>query len=186
MRKGTYLFFIAFLAGVLIANFFGTALGRDVGAMGEYYMNRYLYMDITGRELFVYLFYERIPRALLLFLLCMGIGKWMIYGYLAYLGVSVGFLSVIAIINYGVGGILLMAGFLFPQWICYVLVCFVLYGFLQGNKERKREFSTKGRMKEKGILWVTFIMSGILLMLCGIYLESYINPRILKCIIRNI
>ncbi len=50
MKKGTYLFFISFLAGVLAANFLGIALGRDTGAMGEYYMNRYLYTDISGRQ----------------------------------------------------------------------------------------------------------------------------------------
>ena len=74
MKKGTYLFFVSFMAGVLMANFLGIASGRDTGAMGEYYINRYLYTDISGRELFVYLFYERVPRAFLLFLLSAGIG----------------------------------------------------------------------------------------------------------------
>ncbi len=115
MKKGTYLFFISFLAGVLAANFLGIALGRDTGAMGEYYMNRYLYTDISGRELFVYLFYERVPRAFLLFLLSAGVGIWMIYGYVLYLGLTIGILSVISIISYGVKAFCLCLLFFFPN-----------------------------------------------------------------------
>ena len=184
VKKGTYLFFTAFLAGVLIANFFGVAWGRDTGAMGEYYMNRYLYIDISGRELFVYLFYQRIPRGILLFLLSFGIGIWILYGYIAYLGLSVGFLSVIAIICYGVKGILLIAGFLFPQWICYVPILFIWHRVLSEKRRWNRDISSGGYQRGSGMKTV-FAAGVIALALCGLFLESYVNPFILKGIVRN-
>lgn len=185
MKKGTYLFFISFLAGVLVANFMGIASGKDTGAMGEYYMNRYLYTDIAGRELFVYLFYERVPRAFLLFLLSAGIGIWIIYGYVLYLGLSIGMLSVISIISYGVKGVLLMWAFLFPQWILYIPVVFLWYGFLRERRKARREFAGEKKMGKRAE-YLMFAAGGMMLLICGIFLESYVNPQILRSIIRNI
>lgn len=186
MKKGTYLFFLSFMAGVLMANFLGIASGRDTCAMGEYYMNRYLYTEITGRELFVYLFYERVPKMFFLLVLSIGIGMWIVYSYVAYLGLSIGILSVISIINYGVKGILLVSAFLFPQWICYVPVIFLWYGFLQEKRKAKREYSIGERRRGKRAGWLVFAAGGMALMICGIFLESYVNPQILRGIIRNI
>lgn len=186
MKKGTYLFFISFLAGVLVANFLGAALGKDTGAMGEYYINRYLYTDISGRELFVYLFYQRVPKVFLLFLLSAGIGIWVIYGYVFYLGFSIGMLSVISIISYGIKGVLLMWGFLFPQWIFYIPVLFFWYGFLREKQKGRRELYAGEKKMGKRAEYLMFAAGGLMLMICGIFLESYVNPQILRSIIRNI
>ncbi|MCM1258022.1 MAG: stage II sporulation protein M [Roseburia sp.] len=186
MKKGTYLFFISFMAGVLLANFMGIASGRDTGAMGEYYLNRYLYTEISGRELFVYLFYERVPKALLLLILSVGIGMWIIYGYVAYLGLSIGILSVVSIISYGVKGILLVSAFLFPHWICYGPILCLWYGFLVEKRKVRREYSIGERRRGKSAGWIVFGAGGMLLLICGLFLESYINPQILRSIIRNI
>lgn len=186
MKKGTYLFFVAFMAGVLIANFLGIASGRDAGAMGEYYMNRYLYTEISERELFVYLFYERVPRAFFLLVLSIAIGMWIVYGYVAYLGLSIGILSVLSIINYGVKGILLMWAFLFPQWVFYVPVLFLWYGFLVEKRKARREYALGEKRRGKYAGWVGFALGGMFCMVCGIFMESYINPQILRSIIRNI
>ena len=42
-------------------------------------------------------------------------------------GFSVGFLSVIAIMNYGIKGVLLLLGFFFPQWLFYVPALILWY-----------------------------------------------------------
>lgn len=173
------------MAGVLVANFFGIASGRNIGAMGEYYMNRYLHTEISGGDLFVYLFYERVPKVCILLVLSLGVGIWIVYSYLAYLGFSVGILTVISIINYGVKGILLMWAFLFPQWICYVPALFVWYGFLLEKRKAKREYALGERRRKKGAGFV-FAAGGAVLLICGIFLESYINPQILRSIIRSI
>ena len=106
MKKTTFLFFLLFLSGVICANISGVVFGRELGAMNEYFINRYMYANIQGSELFLFLFYERVPRFLLLVALSIGIyGTLVADGYLCYLGFTVGFLSVIAIMNYGIKGI---------------------------------------------------------------------------------
>ena len=105
MKKSTFLFVFVFLGGVICANILGVVAGKELGAMNEYFMNRYMYADIQGQELFPFLFYERAPKFLVLLLLSIGIfGTFIVDGYIGYLGFSVGFLSVIAIMNYGIKG----------------------------------------------------------------------------------
>ena len=70
MKKNTALFFLVFLSGVICANILGVVSGRELGAMNEYFINRYMYANIQGKELFPFLFYKRIPE----FPICLGRG----------------------------------------------------------------------------------------------------------------
>ena len=86
MKKSTIWFFLVFLAGVICANVLGVVLGRELGAMNEYFINRYLYTEIHGQELFLYLFYKRAPEFLILLILSVGIyGTLVVDCYLSYL-----------------------------------------------------------------------------------------------------
>lgn len=186
MRKSTYIFFAVFICGVICANIMGIASGRELGAMNEYFMSRYMYADIQGRELFLYLFYERVPEFFILFILSIGIyGTLVIDGYICYLGFSVGVLSVIAIMNYGIKGILLMFAFFFPQWLFYVPVLVLWYYELRYYKRIGREHGygdKKGIRKMRCVL--AFLLGGVLL-LGGIFLEGYVNPYLLQKVIRT-
>ena len=185
MKKYTIVFFLIFLSGVISANVLGIVSGRELGAMNEYFINRYLYADIQGRELFPFLFYERVPEFCLLLFLGIGIyGTLVVDGYICYLGFSVGFLSVVAIMNYGMKGILLMIGLFMPQWLFYVPVLILWHyglrywkgmgkGFIPGDSKKKRHMT----------LALSFLIAGILL-LTGVLLESYVNPFFLRRIIR--
>lgn len=92
MKKNTTLFFLIFLSGVICANVLGIAAGRELGAMNEYFINRYMYADIQGRELFPFLFYKRIPEFFLMLVLSAGIYRTLVADvYICYIGFSVGF-----------------------------------------------------------------------------------------------
>ena len=185
MKKSTLLFVLIFLSGVISANVLGVVSGKELGAMNEYFINQYLYADISGQELFPFLFYERVPKFILLLFLSIGIyGTFIVNGYISYLSFSVGFLSVIAIMNYGMKGILLMLGFFFPQWLFYVPLLALWYYELRYYKGIAKE-AQYGEQKNKKhiILAVSFILAGILLFL-GVFLESYVNPFVLQKIIR--
>lgn len=185
MKKRVFLFFFIFLSGVVCANILGVVSGRELGAMNEYFLNRYLYADIQGRELFPFLFYERVPGFLLLLFLSVGIyGTFVVDGYISYLGFSAGFLSVIAIMNYGIKGILFMAGMLLPQWLFYAPVLMLWHNRLFHYKTQGREgFYEEPRGKRKWKLAVSFFLMGILLLL-GLFMESYVNPLFLQRIAR--
>ena len=179
MKKTTFLFFLVFLGGVICANLIGIASGKELGAMNEYFINRYMYADIQGRELFPYLFYERVPKFFLLVFFSIGIyGTLAADIYICYLGFSVGFLSVIAIMNYGMKGILLMLGFFLPQWLFYIPAVLLWYYELKYYKARGKDWK---HMK----IAVSFLLAGMFLLL-GVFLESYVNPGFLQKIIRII
>ena len=180
MKKSSTLFFAVFLCGVISANVLGIASGREFGAINEYFINRYLYADICGRELFLYLFYERVPKIFLLLFLSIGI-----YGtFICYLGFSTGFLAVIAIMNYGIKGVLLMMGFFLPQWIFYVPVIAIWYLGLKRYKGIRTECVSADRRGNDPIRYVILFVIGAVLLLLGIFMESYVNPFLLQKIIR--
>lgn len=185
VKKSSALFFLIFLSGVICANILGVVSGRELGAVSEYFISRCLYADIAGQELFPYLFYERVPGFFLLLLLSVGIcGTWIADGYISYLGFSAGFLSVISIMNYGIKGILLMLGFFLPQWLFYAPIL-VLWryglryykgigeGRVYGEQKKTRHIKIAG----------SFIIALILLLL-GLFVESYVNPVFLQKMIR--
>lgn len=185
MKKSTCLFFLAFLCGVICANVLGIASGRELGAMNEYFMNRYMYADIQGRELFLYLFYERVPEFFMLLVLSVGIyGTLVIDGYVSCLCFSVGFLSVISIMNYGMKGVLLMAGFFLPQWLLYVMVLAVWYYGLRSYKRQKKEYLPEKRRKRRGVQYAVYFGAAFFLLCGGLFMESYVNPFLLQKIIR--
>lgn len=189
MKKSTYLFFFVFLSGVICANILGIASGRDLGAINSYFMNQYMYADIQGRELFLYLFYERVPEMLLLFILSIGIyGTVVVHAYICYLGFSVGFLSVISIMNYGMSGIGLMLGFFFPQWLLYLPMLGIWYHGLYLYKNQKPGIGYVFADKRKGqrMKFFIYFLLALGMLFGGIFLESYANPYLLQKIIRII
>ena len=178
MKKNTFLFFLVFLGGVISANILGIVSGRELGAMNEYFINRYMYANIQGRELFPFLFYKRVPEMLLLLFLSIGIyGSLIVDGYICYLGFSVGFLSVIAIMNYGIRGIFLIFGFFLPQWLFYAPVL-VLW------RHELRRYKFEEHSKKKNMQLLLLAALGGLLFLLGLFSESYVNPFFLQKIIR--
>lgn len=185
MKKSSVFFFLVFLSGVISANILGIVSGRELGAVSEYFVSRFLYADIKGQELFPYLFYKRVPGFFLLLFLSVGIyGTWIADGYISYLGFSAGFLSVIAIMHYGIRGVLLMLGFFLPQWLFYAPVLAVWHYGLRsykgvGERDMYGERKKTRHMKIAG----SFVIALVLLML-GLFVESYVNPFFLQKIIR--
>lgn len=187
MKKNTFLFFLVFLSGVICANILGVVLGRELGAMNEYFMNRYMYADIQGRELFPFLFYKRIPEFSLLLILSVGIyGSLVIDGYIAYLGFSLGFLSVISIMSSGIRGVLLMIGFFLPQWLFYVPALILWRTKLRQHKGLEQEYSFWEKRRKEGMKFAVVTAGTVMLVLLGLFMESYVNPFFLQNIIRAI
>lgn len=178
MKKSTCLLFFVFLVGVICANLMGIAFGKELGAMSGYFVNRYLYADIHGRELFLYLFYQRMPEILLLFLAGLSrYGVAVIGGWIGCLCFSVGFLSVIELMNYGIAGILLLIGFCIPQWLIYIPVCILWFRYSRKRMRETEEERNNWRLLP-AVLFLLFLI------LAGLFLESYVNPFLLKKIIQ--
>ncbi len=185
MKKSTFLIFLVFLCGVICANILGIVSGRELGAMSEYFMHRYLYANIQGSELFPFLFYKRAPEMLLLVFVSIGIyGTLIVDGYICYLSFSVGFLAVIAIMNYGIKGILIMFGFFFPQWLLYAPALYLWryeLRYYKGMGQKAEPLGSSGKRHMK--LAVVWMLASIFI-LAGLFAESYVNPFLLQKIVR--
>lgn len=185
MKKTTFLFFLVFVSGVICANVLGIVSGRELGAIGEFFVNRYMYADIQGQELFPYLFYKRVPGFFLLLFLSVGIyGTFIVDGYIAYMGFSAGFLAVIAIVNYGVRGLLLIFGFFLPQWFFYAPVLILWRYELRLYKGMEMEYAYGEQKKARRMKLAGTLIVAIVLLMLGLFAESYVNPSFLQRIMR--
>lgn len=185
MKKNTFYFFLIFAGGVICANILGIVSGRELGAVSEYFVNRCLYAEIRGQELFPYLFYERAPGFFLLLFLSVGIyGTWIADGYIAYLGFSAGFLSVISIMSFGIRGVLLMLGFFLPQWLFYAPLLAIWRQELRRYKGIGEGNAFGEQKKTRHMKLAGSAVIALVLLLAGLFAESYVNPYFLQKIIR--
>ncbi len=181
-RKLKYVFFVLFFIGVLAANILGKESLQQMGIFNTYYLQQLQYAGIDETELLLYLLKERLT---ILFLLgIFGITEFWYPVHLVYVawnGGALGFLFVSAISGLGMKGILLVLLSLFPQYIFYVALYLVLLevhtllhnGMRNGSGGRGKG----GRyLLGAGLIFVLFVF--------GILTETYINPHIMKNILR--
>lgn len=180
---------LAFIIGVLLANFMGREKTAGAGILNDYFIEKFKYAGVNKENLFFYIMGERMPIAVLLLILSfssLGIVIGMMN--LGWLGFSVGFMFSAAVAKYGVGGILVIAGGMFPQYILYLMVyagyC-SLAVFL--GRRLNNVISTGNINREQIRIYGMGILVGIILLLVfvtGIFLESYLNPIFLKKILK--
>lgn len=177
----------AFVAGIFLANLMGREAVSNAGILNDYFVEKFQYTEINGQKLFFYILGERMPLLLLLlFLTLTTLG--MIGGILmlGWQGFSVGFMLSAAIAKYGVKGILLVLGGLFPQYLFYFAV-YILYCYFAAYLRQRLNRSKMGSNSERGYIfgaWLIAVVGILLIFIMGIFLESYINPIILKNILK--
>ena len=176
----------AFIAGIFMANIMGREAVSNAGILNDYFIEKFQYTNINGENLFFYIIGERLPMLLLLCLLAFS-SLGIIGGILAlgWQGFSVGFMLSTAIAKYGVKGILLVLGGLFPQYLFYCPVFFLyccLTAYLRQRmyRESSEALANRGHIYGVGLLGALGLVA---VFVTGIFLESYINPFILKKIL---
>ncbi|MEY8392511.1 stage II sporulation protein M [Lachnospiraceae bacterium 45-W7] len=177
----------AFAAGVFMANLMGREAVSNAGILNDYFVEKFQYTEINGQNLFFYIFGERIPLLLLLcFLAFTSLGVIAGILVIGWQGFSIGFMLSAAIAKYGIKGILLALGGLFPQYLfyapVYILCCwFTIYLRQRLFRDRQEQERDKRYTYMAGLL----ISAGLfVIFVTGIFLESYINPVILKKILK--
>lgn len=183
-KRLKYLFFGFFFIGILIANLFGKEKLAQFGIFNTYYLQQFEYVQIDETDLFLYIMRERLP--VLGFLVLFGMTEFwypMHLFFVAWNGGAIGFLFVSALSNLGVKGILLVALSLIPQYIFYVLMYLLLFEIQGMQHGEAGSVFSGGKIKHRGKYLVGF---GIVLLLAvfGILTETYINPFLMKNIIK--
>lgn len=176
-----------FVAGIFLANLMGREAVSNAGVLNDYFIEKFQYTEINGQNLFFYIIGERIPMLLMLLLLTMtslGIVGGILM--LSWQGFSVGFMLSTAIAKYGMKGILLVLGSLFPQYVFYFPV-YILYCYLAIYLRQRMHKDRTGNGSDRRYIYGAWLIAAVgllLIFITGIFLESYINPTILKNILK--
>ena len=179
--------FASFVAGIFAANLMGREAVSNAGVLNDYFIEKFQYAQVNGENLFFYIIRERLPLLLLLCLLLFtsfGVPGGVLA--LGWQGFSVGFMLSTGIAKYGVKGILLVLGGLFPQYLFYLPVyigyCYIAVFLRQGLRgEGDRAAPDRRLLYGMGLLAFALLF---VMFAAGIFLESYVNPVILKNILQ--
>lgn len=177
---------LSFLAGIFTANLMGREEVANAGILNDYFVEKFQYSQVKGDSLFFYIVEERLPM-LLLMLLLMFTSLGILSGVLVlgWQGFSIGFMLSAGIAKYSVKGILLVLGGMFPQYLFYFPV-YLLYCWIVLFLRQRLWGEERGTGTDRRLLYGAGVLSAAALFLvftAGVFLESYLNPVILKNIL---
>ena len=173
-NKGQLL--ILFLAvGFLIGIIYENLVARESALLSELFLRSnlelYLHTNVIGEK---YLWYVVKTRMVSLVVICIfACFRWkklLVLLCLVMCGFFAGMMSVTAVIQLGIKGILLCVVGILPQGIFYVMAYSMLFAFWFGYPE--------SRWNKAKLLFV------VIMFLAGMILEAYLNPALVKLVIK--
>lgn len=184
-RIWLYLFLGSFLAGVLIMNMANDTLLGEEGIFSTTSINRLKYIEIDEGSFFRYVLKQRMGEYFIMLLLSTTVlGMIAAYAAVLWQGMITGMVITAAVIRYGIKGILLILGGMFPQQCLLIPAGVMLLGWCLENyswihiygkgaapyfRNRRQQLLHQGI----SLLWI------LLVLLIGCILESYVNPILL-------
>lgn len=170
------IFMCAFITGIAVQNLFFSDNLNEAGIFSDYFIQKFKYMPIDNKRLFCYILGQRIPFILIIAVLgATLLGSPAMYLYTVWIGISMGIVLSGAAVKFGFLGILLCAVSSFPHYILYILSFVILFSKISRLSE---ECSYAG--KQIYIEYVLGMITVFILFFAGMMLESYVNPIILK------
>lgn len=185
-----YLFLGSFLLGVLIMNMGDEVFISENGIFSQASISRLRYIEIDSGRFFRYVLKHRMGEgALLLLLSTTGLGIFSVYVCIIWQGVLAGMTITTAIIRYGIRGMLLILGGMFPHQLLLVPAEIMLLGWCyenccRGHFSGKYDLSYYKNRKQQyirqaiGLLWI------IVVIIIGCILESYVNPILIYDLVK--
>lgn len=189
-RIWLYLFLGSFLLGILIMNMGNEILLGDTGIFNTASINRLKYVEINDGKFFTYVLRQRLGSCIVLLILSTTtLGLISAYGAVLWQGMITGMLMTAAVIRYGIKGLLLILGGMFPHQCLLIPGSIMLLGWCLENyywfhrygkgavpyfRSRRQQFFRQGIL----LLWI------LLVMLIGCVLESYVNPILISDVVK--
>lgn len=189
-RSWLYLFLGSFLLGILIMNVGNETFLGDAGIFNTSSMNRLKYIEINNGKFLTYVLRQRLGGCMVLLILSTtALGLICAYGVVWWQGMVTGMLITAAVIRYGIKGLLLILGGMFPHQCLLIPGGVMLLGWCLENyywfhrygrgtvpyfRSRRQQFFHQGIL----LLWI------LLVMLIGCVLESYVNPILIYDLIK--
>lgn len=182
-KKMIMFFWGSFCIGIIIANVIGSDYLDDYGIISSYFLQKYEYMDINSKKLFYYILFKRVPTMTILWFLGLtSIGGICVLLFTIWTGFSLGMILSVCIIKFNLSGILLFTVSIMPQYIFYIC-SFVMLVVKVGGYSKYRINETRKAVKNNSSYFIVFMLSmGILIL--GAAIEGYINPLIVKKVLK--
>ena len=182
------LFLAGFVTGVCYITVFGKSAVYETSLMSNYFFSKYSYMEFVSDELFLYTLKSRLSTFFLLWMMGLtAFGALIVKGYLFWIGAALGITVTTAAMKMGLRGILFCVGSSLPHFVLYVPFVYwyakKICEMSGGNELRMRQWNA-GKRKLYAYLLVGLI--GVLVLLAGAFLESYVNPFFLKTFLKNL
>lgn len=174
-----FVVFVGFIAGVL-----SIALWKENWLISEGILNSEFISDITElkidkRALFFLCLGRRMRAFFLLFLLSFSsVNSWVNFAFFLLSGFFAGSVVEILTIRYGMQGIAMYFTMVFPQGLCYILGFLILGCWCLKRESIERSLRERKIQKIRKIENKKAIIISCVLILAGIIIESYINPKI--------
>lgn len=184
----TIFFLLGFLAGMLLPNMAWRLKWRKNTLTSYYLLSSLATESIVGKEYFLTVLSTRGSW----FLFCALCG-FSIFGlplaivWVAGMGVTLGAILTMSILQFGFAGGLLGLGMLLPHYFFYFPASFVQAALMirQSGKLWKGSYGNSGSIKEAASLWWPEGLTAVLLWFGGILAESFLNPLVIKKIMET-
>ena len=176
------LFTAGFLTGLALIYIGQESLVVNADFLDSFSGGRMGVLDIDSSMLFFYSIKQRLAPAVLLAVLAVaGIGGMAVSLYLVWTGFCAGTILSVLSIRYGIRGILLFSGGIFPQVLLLAPAYLFLFRWCQGFQDRVYNGRYgSGAGGKRGALRLGTLLVILGMLLAGCLVESYINPIILQ------
>lgn len=181
----SYLFLGSFLLGILTMNLGSDMFLLENGIFSTASISRLKYIELDCSRFFVYVLKRRMGEGIALVILSTtGIGLISVYACVIWQGILTGMIITASIMRFGLKGLLLILGGLFPHQLLLIPAEIMLLGWCYENcsgghlKGRYLSAYYKGKQQlvRQGmlLLWIGVVI------LIGCILESYVNPILIS------
>ncbi len=185
-----YLFLIGFFIGILIVNLGHEAWIENGSLLGTDMMSRLQSSRPQGAGMVTYILRHRLSVVCMLSLISTTmIGLPILCAYICYTGLAAGCLLSVAVIRYGIRGLLFMAAALFPQ--AFLLIPAYAGLFLWTVSLNRTLYASRTNLAAYERFSSRFylekcaqIVGIVLVVIMGCLLESYVNPNILHFVLK--
>lgn len=193
MKNGyqmAYLFLIGLFIGILIVNLGHDTWIQNGSLLNADMMNRLKHSRPEGAGMVAYILRHRLSAVCMLSLLATTmIGLPVLCAYICFTGLSAGCLLSVAVIRYGIRGLLFVAAALFPQAFFLIPAYAGLFlwavGFNRTLYASRTNLAGYERFSNRFYFGKCAQIVGIIaVVIIGCLLESYVNPNILHFVLK--
>lgn len=177
-------FLLFFFLGILTANWVGQEKLLQYGMLNQYYVGQLAYAELDRGAYFLFLLRRRMKLfGLTAVFVYTRFGILVLSGVIGWYAFSLGYLFVNALVCMKLQGMLLVLLSVFPQIIFYAAAYFGLGRILFGTKtELVMPMGIQKLWKNPNLF---LLLSALLCMTAGVWMEAYVNPVFLVNYIRR-